>query len=207
MPRPDFIGKRFNRLVVLSLAKGGHRECVCDCGTVRTIPLHRLISGHTKSCGCLRSELVSAKNTTHGLHGTPTYMIWKGMRNRCNNINEPAYSRYGGRGITVCERWNNYVSFLADMGERLTTKHSIDRIDNNGDYTPDNCKWSTMTEQANNTRANLNVTFNNQALTLTQWARKTGMNYDALRSRIFRKNWPIDLALTTPIGKQGKRHG
>lgn len=128
-------------------------ECVCDCGSINAVFGHKLQSGYTKSCGCLKSETA----TKHGLVKHPLYQIWLAMKQRCYNKNISNHSDYGGRGITVCDRWlDSFENFFEDMGERPSDEYSIDRIDNNQGYSPENCKWSTRSEQSINQRVKKN---------------------------------------------------
>jgi len=137
--------------------------------------------------------------TTHGMHKTPEYRSWGNMKNRCFNPNEKRYSDYGGRGITVCDRWkNSFENFLADMGLKPTPKHSLDRIDNDGDYQKDNCKWSTHVEQQNNRSSNRFITIEDVTLTITQWEKKMGFNKNIIWQRL-EDGWSEYDAVMTPV--------
>ena len=154
----DLTGKRYGRLVVLKRigTKCGHPlwKCVCDCGETHEALASTLKAGATQSCGCLRRELVIVKNTTHGLSNSPEYIIWGHIKARCLNKNSQAFKYYGGRGISICPKWeHSFKAFLDDMGERPTVKHSIERVNNDGDYEPSNCQWIPIAEQAWNTRS------------------------------------------------------
>lgn len=156
----DITGQVFGRWTVVERSpENKHGKpawvCLCECGNVATIAGSVLRMGESRSCGCYSRE-VSAKNlrraaTKHGMHSTPEYFRWMSMKLRCYCKTHYAYPRYGGRGITVCDRWrHNFENFIADIGERPTDKHSLDRINNDGDYEPNNVRWATAKEQANN---------------------------------------------------------
>lgn len=159
----DLTGQKFGRLTVLELShkQNGHIFwlCRCDCGELKTAMGGNLKRGHVKSCGCFLRQVSSARLKTHGMSRTSEYSIWDGMKARCQNVQNTAYPNYGGRGITVCERWQTFENFYADMGSRPSEKHSVDRRDNDRGYEPDNCYWATPTEQLNNTRVNIAVEY------------------------------------------------
>lgn len=186
---------RFGRLVVTGRAKraGVYWTCLCDCGTSIDVDGRSLRCGKTASCGCLQRERARAANTTHGKSGTPTHNIWMAMRDRCGNKKSVRYSDYGGRGIRVCKRWQMFAHFLSDMGERPVGM-SVDRIDNNGDYTPSNCRWADRYQQANNARSNKHIIWCGEALTEAQWSRRLGLKRTTLQHRL-RAGWPVAQAL------------
>jgi len=192
----DMTGQRFGRLIAL---KRGYKEgsvstywlCKCDCGTEKLINGQHLRRGLIVSCGC-HGRTVALK---HGKQGTPTYTAWNSMRTRCGDYGRP-HKHWGGRGIKVCERWKSFENFLADMGERPAGM-SLERINNDGDYEPGNCRWATRLEQMQNTRANRNLSHEGRTLSLSAWAREKGLSLDTIISRLRRK-WSVAQTLDTP---------
>lgn len=207
----NMIGKRFGRLVVTGVSSerassGAYLFTTkCDCGG-ETKPAAKggLMRGTTASCGCLRSELSSARKRTHGLSGHPLFCIWKAMMARCENPQNRAYARYGGRGIFVCDRWRDVSLFILDNDGKNLPGLSIDRIDNDGPYSPDNCRWATAVEQGSNKANNVLLTHGGETKTLFDWARSAGISPKTLWQRINR-GWPHDLAITLPVDASNKR--
>lgn len=201
-PQLDLAGQRFGRLLVLGYKhtpKGLRWESKCECGAVVAHKANMLTSGNTRSCGCLRREEARALFTTHGMKRTTEYTIWSGIIHRCENPHYAGYANYGGRGIVMCERWRkSFEAFYADMGPRPSKGHSIDRIDNDGNYEPGNCRWATRAEQARNKRGVHLLTFNGKTMPLSDWAAEIGMRPQALTHRIVR-GWTVEKALTTPL--------
>lgn len=171
--------------------------CQCECGNEVLVEAANLGSGHTKSCGCMVKAACTRNFKSHGLTETKAYRAWCAMKNRCSNTKIQSYKLYGARGIKVCDKWaNSFEAFIEDMGHPPTPSHSLDRIDFNGNYDPENCRWSDSFEQANNKRNNKWHTFDGKTLTEAQWARELGLSVSALRCRI--KTWPLEKALSTP---------
>ena len=207
----DFVPETFGRLTTigpkfrLPVGKQGRyvtrQVCHCICGNTIIADRNHLKTGTTASCGCLQKELATQASTIHGMHRSAEYRTWQGIKNRCTNSNEKTYPDYGGRGIRVCDRWldpeNGFVCFLVDIGHRPSKKHSIDRIDNDGHYCPENCCWATTTEQSRNRRSNVNITFDGKTQCIAAWADELGIKKVTLTQRIH-KGWPVEKALTTP---------
>lgn len=193
----SLIGQKFERLTVIKEAPRNPQhnkptrmwECLCDCGKTAIVTTVRLRNGTTRSCGCIRSK--------HGLYKHPVRRTWNNMIQRCTNPNNSSWEDYGGRGITVCDRWREFQNFIDDMGvpEKGLT---IERKDVNGSYCIENCEWVPASQQARNTRRNKSVEWNGKTQCLAQWGEELGMDARILGQRI-RSGWPVEKALTTPI--------
>lgn len=183
--------------------KGGRAGflCVCSCGNSRVVCKDHLKSGRSTSCGCVRNEKSSARmkkvNLTHGMARTPTHISWVSMKQRCNNQNSPSFFRYGGRQIKVCKRWVSFKNFFEDMGKRPKGT-SLDRIDNNGNYNKNNCRWTNRFVQTNNRRTNKLITFKNTTHTLAEWERLKGFRSGLIASRLLR-GWSEERSLSPVI--------
>lgn len=168
----------------------------CDCGNKKVIAVEDVKRGTTKSCGCMRRELLKESATTHGMKKTPEYDAWGHMKQRCLNKKNKYYKNYGARGIKVCSRWrNSFENFFEDMGKRPKGT-SIDRIDNNGNYEPNNCRWTSWKQQNNNKRSSHLLTFGGKTMTIAQWASELGINRHTLYARINNLGWSVERALT-----------
>jgi hypothetical protein len=207
----ELTGQKFGRLTVENLnpvrtLSGSTRwNCICDCENKVTVIGSHLISGHTTSCGCFKIELSVKKCTTHGMSNTSEYNIYNLMIRRCTDSSVDSYIYYGGRGITVCDRWmNSFEAFYEDMGPRPSPDHSLDRKENDKGYYKDNCRWSTIVEQANNRRNNVFHDYKDQQLSLQQLAdlpetKKNGICIGTLKSRINQYNYSAEEAVNTPL--------
>lgn len=176
--------------------------CRCECGKERPVLVHHLAGGRSTSCGCTRRAKRTHGAASGGTYASmsPEYHSWRAMRERCSRPSYHAYHLYGGRGIRVCDRWNDFAAFLADMGPKPTPKHSIERKDSNGNYEPSNCRWATKIEQARNTSRNHIITYAGESLTLAEWAERTKFTSAAILTRL-RRGWPVETALTRPLGR------
>lgn len=193
----DLTGRRFGRLIVLGPTDRRYCgniiwRCRCDCGNEIERPGSMLLRKQTSSCGCYARDY----HYVHGGKDTPEYEIWCAVKKRCLNPNDTAYRYYGGRGITICDRWkNSFASFIEDMGKRPSKEHSIDRIDDNKGYEPGNCRWATRIEQMNNVRTNHRIDVYGESLTIEQAARKYGLNSRTLYYRVI-KGWDLEEAVS-----------
>lgn len=174
---------KYGRLTVLEQRRrpGIHPRLfvLCDCGIEKEVDRQAVLKGRTRSCGCLEREARFTSSKTHGMSRTRTYETWLAMIKRCSRTDDAAYPQYGGRGITVCERWLTFENFLADMGERPPGT-SIERTNNDGPYSPDNCCWATRAQQARNTARTIRITVDGETLCLTDWAARAKRKYSTL---------------------------
>jgi hypothetical protein len=195
-------GDRFGRLTVIRFIPG--RVVVrCECGAETRVVRGNLINGFTTSCGCWIREVTSRRSTVHGhtAHGkvSPTHKSWSAMLDRCTLESHPAWPRYGRAGIRVCDRWFGFTAFLEDMGERPSLNHSIDRIDNNGNYEPGNCRWATHKEQSRNSRRARMLEIDGQLKPLTEWAGISGVNPVTIHGRM-KRGWEAKESVFAPLG-------
>lgn len=187
----DIAGQRFGRLTVSEMTdqrmhKNVMWRCTCDCGNTVVVGARDLRTGHTRSCGCLKLEMLKTRVTRHGAAGTRLYMIWQEMLARCYRAESPSFKFYGARGISVCDEWRtSFESFAADMGDP-PFGCSLERKNNDMNYSKDNCQWATHTEQMNNRRGNIIISFNGREMTMAQFARFLGFHYAKVRSAIKR---------------------
>ena len=206
----DLTGQRFGRLVVVERAESkGKRtmwKCLCDCGNTKVVGAGNLKNGHTTSCGCVWHEVVPevnrSINTRHGMSQTKLHKAWANMRYRCFNPRCKCYDNYGGRGITICDKWNEFEPFMEwALNNGFADGMSLDRIDVNGNYEPSNCRWVSWEVQENNKRNSSYLTLNGQTYTISEWARITGLKDSTIRERI-KRGWTVEDALTKkPIEK------
>lgn len=188
-------GNKYGKLTVISFAglsldKHATWLCKCDCGVEKIIRANKLKMGYTKSCGCLLGE--SHLESSLKRKKSKEYRTWQHMKSRCHNPNTSGFENYGGRGIIVCAEWrNSYLTFLRDMGRSPSEYHSIDRIDNNGNYEPSNCKWATRSEQNSNTRRTRFIRYKGEEKTITQWSEELKINRTTLSRMIKKGNNPL----------------
>lgn len=203
LPRPR-AGQRFGRLRVL-IPEGRRKGllavlCICDCGNLKALPKTSLLHGFTRSCGCLGAESRKQNTRTHGMSNKPIYAIWRNMRDRCQNPNHQDFYLYGGRGIRVCDRWQKFENFFADMGHRPKGK-TLDRKNGNKDYSSENCRWATPKQQARNTRRNRLLTFQGKTQCVADWTEECGYPVGLIVNRLG-DGWSVERALTTPCRVQ-----
>lgn len=201
----DITGMRFGSLTAIrrysqSKNKTWKWLCRCDCGEETVSFITTLHASETACCKSCRSKIISKQRTKHGMTRTPTYLSWRSMIGRCDNSKNLDYYLYGGRGIKICERWKTFENFLADMGERPPGT-SLDRENSNGDYEPENCRWSTPTEQANNRRNSALITFDGRIQTLSEWSKEVKIGRATLDQRL-KRGWTVEKAFTIMVTKK-----
>lgn len=203
-------GRRFGKLVAIKwLRKNGDRvwKTRCDCGASRLVSTSLLMSGLCNACSVCSEHSRREKHVIHGgarrEKKHPLYSTWSGMKQRCNDPNHKEYKRYQLRGITVCERWSSFANFVEDVGSKPSSKHTLERIDNDRGYEPGNVRWATMTEQGRNMRSNHIIEFRGRSKCLQDWANELKVEQSLLRYRL--KHWGVERAFTTPVRKQRKR--
>lgn len=212
--RSDLTGCVFGKLTVIRFAGRTTNQkarwlCCCECGREKVVTGDNLATGNSRTCGANEHRKGGPQRgmIKHGGSHWPEYAVWSAMVERCRNKRHPSYHNYGGRGIRVCKRWQQFANFIADMGRRpLGSGLSIERIDNDGNYEPSNCKWATMDEQGNNRRNTVRIIVDGQLTTIPRLARKCGLPDHVLRGRLD-MGWPLDAALTTPIRSYRAVHG
>lgn len=212
----NLVGQKFGRLTVISFKRFRRRpdgravegmwNCKCNCGKKLIVGVANL-KRPNPSCGCYRRENCGNQFRTHGdtVNGKKSaeYYAWVDMKDRCYDEKDKFYHNYGGRGIRVCRRWlNSYADFLADMGRKPSRKHTLDRIKNNGNYTPANCRWATLKEQSRNRRTNRILSMGGKRRCLVAWSELTGIPAITIHARI-KRGWSVKRALTEPVQKQG----
>lgn len=198
----DLTGNKYGRWTVILEGERGHQgkrrwNCICECGTRGLVYQDNLLSGKSESCGCLRQERSVAKCRTHGERHSRLYRIWTGMKTRCNNSYHTAYKDYGGRGVTICDEWSDYTVFRDwALSHGYADNLTIDRIDNDGNYEPSNCRWVTQATQVNNCRSNRILEYNGERHTMAEWSKLTNIPYHTLAQRLEKLNWSVERALT-----------
>lgn len=200
----EFLGKKYNKLTIKNKTDLRDTQgliiydCQCECGNLIKISASLVVRGKTKSCGCLKADklkITIANNVSHGKSRTSIYYTWAGMLKRCYLKTHKQYPNYGARGIKVCDEWlKSFVSFYRDMGDKPSKLHSLDRIDNNGDYEPKNCRWATPREQSNNTRNSIKVFYRGKSMTLGQWSDYLNIPRPTVYWR-YKQGWDIERVL------------
>lgn len=208
---PEVIsGDRFARLVAVREIDSEHWVFRCDCGVEKRFLRRNVQRGVSRSCGCFHKERMQEIKKTHGhsINGkvSPTFSSYRNMIARCYRPSNNRFAEYGARGIKVCDRWrDSFENFLADMEERPSRDHSIERLDSDGDYSPDNCIWGTVAVQAANRSSNLIVTIDGESMILAEAARRYGIPYTTLKARIFKHGWGHKRAVLTPVRVMTRR--
>ena len=203
-PTHDLSGQRFGALTPRFPTQIGvkmHWISDCECGNECVVYAYSLLNGAATSCGCRRTARIIAQSTKHGNaqrgRSTGEYRSWQRIWQRCTNPRTPGFENYGGRGISVCDRWLDFTAFLEDMGPKPAPEYTIERKDNDGDYAPDNCMWATRREQSRNRRNNVQLTARGETLVMQDWAARTGISISTIAGRLAR-GWSVEDAVLTP---------
>lgn len=202
--KKDMIGKRFGRLTVLEEIDQKNSRgltcyvCKCDCGNIVNVCGRDMTREHTLSCGCLHKKIMQKRFLKHGGHGTRLYSIWRGMSTRCNIKNTDYYKHYGGKGVKICDEWKDFSVFRDwALANGYADNLTLDRIDFNGNYCPENCRWLTIKEQSNNRSSNHCITYKGMTKTISQWAEYFGLSYSAMSARVY-NGWSMERIEYTP---------
>lgn len=200
----EMIGKKFNHLLVLSLSGSINQrlyyKCLCDCGNEKIILGTSMRLKKSQSCGCLRIQRI----TKHNLLNSPEYKSWQGMRQRCENPNSDSFKNYGARGICVCKKWRTFNNFYLDMGRKPSPEYTIERLNNDGNYSKNNCVWATKKQQGRNKRNNHIIVFMGQTKCLAEWSELLDIAYPVLQQRLGKYGWSVWESFTTPVKKYAK---
>lgn len=206
----DLTGKTFGKLFVIEyigkISGANKWLCRCECGSLKAISGHSLRAGTTISCGCERKKRATASNTKHGQANTRLYQVWHKMKQRCDNPNVKQYKNYGGRGISYCAEWGEFSVFYEWAKTKYKPGLTIERVDVDKNYSPDNCRFATNTEQQNNRRNNHFITYKGQKKTIAEWSIISGIDRRTIASRIDTRGWDPIKAITTPIDKRCLKH-
>ena len=212
----DLLGQKFGRWTVIKREKNNKNNervwlCQCECGHIAIVRGRDLITGKSKSCGCYRNEVTSNRTSTHNLSKNKLYKLFYGIKQRCYEVNHKSYKYYGGKGIKICDEWLNdfqkFYDWSVANGYDKNAKYgecTIDRIDTNKDYSPENCRWVSMNIQNKNKGNNRLITYNGETHCLKEWSEKLMINCKVLNSRINKYGWSIERAFTTPVRKLNK---
>lgn len=210
----DMTGQKIGRWTVIERdmtlsSSRAYWICECECGNIKSVMGKYLRNKQSKSCGCLKEEKLKINGLKHNMRHTRFYSIWANMKSRCTNQNSEAYKDYGQRGIKICDRWNEFNNFYKDMYSsyqdalQYNENIMIDRIDNDGDYEPDNCRWASIIEQNNNKRNNRLYSYKGNTLTISEWSNNLNIPYQTLLNR-FNSGWSVERALTLPVRRRTK---
>lgn len=213
MKKNELSGQRFGKLVAISSYYDSTRkitlwECKCDCGNTCFVRANRLVHGRTRSCGCLRKDSNIKNKTTHGKTNTRIYNAWHSMKARCYNPTNHNYSHYGDRGISVCDEWKNSFEPFYEwaISNGYQDGLSLDRIDNDGNYCPNNCRWVTTKVQNNNRSVSINISYNGKTQNLSDWCKELNLPYSRIYQRLSKYEFTFEEAITEPTHlRSGKR--